>query len=216
VFLDAPPLTFESRADGFGWPRKTPLALSCGSAVRHPGNKHDKQKLADAEQRGAVIKVVVKVRTGLLDCDSIARTYELFHHRAYPGNHCDARRLASPGQDLQRKLCLQPQPSTISLRRDEDGSEDGYSHEFRPTKCLQRQYGDQITTSRLSVASSMPAYVRCSRNARSAREKRALLRLARTWSSLATQTEAYEKIVCELVKRISAHGKQSQVHWSVV
>jgi hypothetical protein len=41
--------------------------------------------------------------------------------------------------------------------------------------------------------------VRYAQRARSAREKRALLRLARTWSSLATQTEAYEAIVCRLV-----------------
>jgi hypothetical protein len=35
--------------------------------------------------------------------------------------------------------------------------------------------------------------------ARSAQEKRALLRLARTWFSIAAQTEAYEEIVCKLV-----------------
>ena len=40
--------------------------------------------------------------------------------------------------------------------------------------------------------------VRFAQRARSAREKRALLRLAKTWSSLATQTEAYEAIVCRL------------------
>jgi hypothetical protein len=47
--------------------------------------------------------------------------------------------------------------------------------------------------------------VNFARRARSTREKRALLRLARTWSSLASQTEAYEAIVCELVDR-SGHG----------
>jgi hypothetical protein len=40
--------------------------------------------------------------------------------------------------------------------------------------------------------------VRFAQRARSDREKRALLKLARTWSSLATQTEAYEAIVCKL------------------
>jgi hypothetical protein len=55
-------------------------------------------------------------------------------------------------------------------------------------------------------------YALSAQRARSAREKRALLRLARTWSSLAAQTEAYEEIVCELVERIPADDKQSQVH----
>ena len=41
--------------------------------------------------------------------------------------------------------------------------------------------------------------------ARSSQEKRALLRLARTWSSLATQTEAYEAILCKFDH--SAHLK---------
>ena len=43
--------------------------------------------------------------------------------------------------------------------------------------------------------------VRFAQRARSAQEKRALLRLARTWSTLAIRTEAYEAIVCELVER---------------
>ena len=32
-------------------------------------------------------------------------------------------------------------------------------------------------------------------------ERRALLRLAQTWSSLAAQTEAYEAIVCKFIAR---------------
>ena len=38
-------------------------------------------------------------------------------------------------------------------------------------------------------------YVRFAQRARSAGERRALLKLARTWASLATQTEAYDTIV---------------------
>jgi hypothetical protein len=37
--------------------------------------------------------------------------------------------------------------------------------------------------------------VRFAQQARSTQERRALLRLAQTWSSLAAQTEAYEAIV---------------------
>jgi hypothetical protein len=44
---------------------------------------------------------------------------------------------------------------------------------------------------------------------RSARERRALLALARTWSSLAAQTEAYEAIVCKLVEPAPADEEKS-------
>lgn len=43
--------------------------------------------------------------------------------------------------------------------------------------------------------------VRFAQRANSAQERRALLRLARTWSSLATQTEAYEAFVCNFIER---------------
>jgi hypothetical protein len=43
--------------------------------------------------------------------------------------------------------------------------------------------------------------VRFAQQARSAQERRALLRLAHTWSSLAAQTEAYEAIVCKFIAR---------------
>jgi hypothetical protein len=42
---------------------------------------------------------------------------------------------------------------------------------------------------------------RFAQQARSAQERRALLRLAQTWSSLAAQTEAYEAIVCKFIAR---------------
>ncbi len=51
--------------------------------------------------------------------------------------------------------------------------------------------------------------VRFAQRARSARERRALLRLARTWSNLAAQTEAFEAIVCRLTEFASGDDKQS-------
>ena len=53
--------------------------------------------------------------------------------------------------------------------------------------------------------------VRFAQRARSAQEKRALLRLARTWSSLATQTEAYEAILCKLDELAPIDDKQSDL-----
>ena len=50
-------------------------------------------------------------------------------------------------------------------------------------------------------------YVRFAQRARSAQEKRALLRLARTWSSLAAQTEAYEAILCKF-DELAVNDKQ--------
>jgi len=46
---------------------------------------------------------------------------------------------------------------------------------------------------------------------RSAQEKRTLLRLARTWSSLAAQTEAYEAILCKLDELAPIDDKQSHL-----
>jgi len=46
---------------------------------------------------------------------------------------------------------------------------------------------------------------------RSAQEKQALLRLARTWSSLAAQTEAYEAILCKLDELATVDDKQSRL-----
>jgi hypothetical protein len=51
--------------------------------------------------------------------------------------------------------------------------------------------------------------VRFAQRARSARERRALLTLARRWSSLAAQTEAYEAIVCKLVEPAPAGDEKS-------
>ena len=53
-------------------------------------------------------------------------------------------------------------------------------------------------------------YVRFAQRARSAQEKRALLRLARTWSSLAAQTEAYEAILCKF-DELALNDKQSRL-----
>ena len=53
--------------------------------------------------------------------------------------------------------------------------------------------------------------VRFAQRARSAQEKRALLRLARTWSSLAAQTEAYEAILCKLDELAPIDDKQSHL-----
>ena len=44
-----------------------------------------------------------------------------------------------------------------------------------------------------------------------AQEKRALLRLARTWSSLAAQSEAYEAILCKLDELATVDDKQSRL-----
>src|SRR4029079_11830264 len=52
--------------------------------------------------------------------------------------------------------------------------------------------------------------VRFAQRARSAQEKRALLRLARTWSSLAAQTEAYEAILCKF-DELAVNDKQSRL-----
>jgi hypothetical protein len=49
--------------------------------------------------------------------------------------------------------------------------------------------------------------VRFAQKARSAQEKWALLRLARTWSSLAAQTEAYEAILCKF-DELAVNDKQ--------
>jgi hypothetical protein len=54
--------------------------------------------------------------------------------------------------------------------------------------------------------------VRCSRNERARPREASSAETCSDVVILATQTEAYEKIVCELVERIPAHGKQSQVH----
>ena len=53
--------------------------------------------------------------------------------------------------------------------------------------------------------------VRFAQRSRSAQEKRALLRLARTWSSLAAQTEAYEAILCKLDELAPIDDKQSHL-----
>jgi len=53
-------------------------------------------------------------------------------------------------------------------------------------------------------------YVRFAQRARSAQEKRALLRLARTWSSLAAQTEAYEASLCKF-DELAVNDKQSRL-----
>ena len=53
--------------------------------------------------------------------------------------------------------------------------------------------------------------VRFAQRARCAQEKRALLRLARTWSSLAAQTEAYEAILCKLDELAPGDDKQSHL-----
>jgi hypothetical protein len=45
--------------------------------------------------------------------------------------------------------------------------------------------------------------------ARSAQEKRALLKLAQTWSRLAAQTEAYEDILCNLVELAPGDDEKS-------
>ena len=45
---------------------------------------------------------------------------------------------------------------------------------------------------------------------RIAQEKRALLRLARTWSSLAAQTEAYGAILCKF-DELAVNDKQSRL-----
>jgi hypothetical protein len=52
--------------------------------------------------------------------------------------------------------------------------------------------------------------VRFAQKARSAQEKRALLGLARTWSSLAAQTEAYEAILCKF-DELAVDDKQSRL-----
>jgi hypothetical protein len=52
--------------------------------------------------------------------------------------------------------------------------------------------------------------VRFAQKARSAQEKRALLRLARTWSSLAAQTEAYEAILCKF-DELAVDDKRSRL-----
>jgi hypothetical protein len=53
--------------------------------------------------------------------------------------------------------------------------------------------------------------VRFAQRTRSAQEKRALIRLARTWSSLAAQTEAYEAILCKLDEVVTVDDKQSRL-----